>query len=130
MEGEGSLQLGGVSAVSDPNMAEGGAAEAVAERGDLRVVPMLQVAMRTAAARAEAAAEDEEDEDEGRALSRENSGALAAAAALEQAAMQLMQHNAFGMATAFDEGSHTCEVCYEDKLGSGFATRNLPLIYP
>ena len=123
----GSLQLGGV----ELSVGEGGAGRG---RGDLRVVPMLQVAIRSASARAEAEAEDEEEENrstqsggggrgggvdnKGVGLSRQqSSGAQAAASALERSVMELMRYNTFAAARAFDDATHTCEVCYDEKPG-------------
>jgi hypothetical protein len=124
----GSLQLGGVE------LSVGGG-EAGRGRGDLRVAPMLQMAIRSASARAEAEAEAEDEEEEHRStqsrggvdggvgLSRQqSSGAQAAASALERSVMELMRYNTFAAARAFDDATHTCEVCYDEKPGKKIAS--------
>lgn len=81
-------------------------------RDELRVVPMLQMAIRSASVRATA---NEDDEDK---------SAQAAANALERCMMELMRFNTFSVAQDFDEASHTCEVCYDDKSGTQFTRMN------
>ena len=100
------LHLGGVEAAIPVGGSDG-------RRGDLRVMPMLQLAIRNASARA---ATDSDDHSDGQG----NSTQRAAANALEQCVMEMMRFNTFAAARAFDEASHTCEVCYDDKPGTLF----------
>lgn len=103
---QGKLHLGGVEA----------AGPAVGRHdsclGELRVVPMLQMAIRSASARSIADGDDTCDD--------EANGTQAAADALERCVMELMRFNTFAAAQAFDEAIHTCEVCYDDKPGTLF----------
>ena len=101
---QGSLYLGGIEI---PTTVAGNR-----QRSDLRVVPMLQMAIRSASARANA--EDNE------ASGGYDDGKQAAANALERCVMELMRFNTFAVSRAFDEASHTCEVCYDDKPGTLF----------
>ena len=101
----GHLNLGGVEAAIPVCGSDG-------RRGDLRVMPMLQMAIRNASARA-TTDDDDNSDDQGNSMQ-------AAANALEQCVMEMMRFNTFAAARAFDEASHTCEVCYDDKPGTLF----------
>ena len=101
---QGNLHLGGVEAAKPVTGHDSCS-------GDLRVVPMLQMTIRSATARSMADEHDAGDQAD---------SIQAAANALERCVMELMRFDTFAAARAFDEASHTCEVCYDDKPGKLF----------